>query len=287
MKTAVSLLVASLLALPASGQVIGRIPEATPPTPDYTPPAPVAPAPPPKPAEPEKPLPSLVIKDADGKLKAYPQGVERAAIAAFEFDADTTRKIAASEEARNADIERMIVEKLDKLKDAKATRDRLNDIKDFNEFAKIKDVAAPLATEKLSDRLMRDGALNAMQRSRVDQVVKQYETTLREQWQQQTGSDILKIASLVAKEKFTEVTSDAFGALDRLLLRLAPSLAAAEPDLKLTAQQKPQFDAAVTAASGSDPARIDSLRSWFFSDLTPDQQKTLLTRGLPQAPAAK
>lgn len=277
----------ALAALPSHAQLIGKVPPAPAATPEYVPPAPPPPPPPPKPVEPEKPLPSLVKKDDAGKLVRFSHGTERAAVAAFDFDAETRQKIAASEAARAADLERTVVEKFDKALDARKTRESLDQIKDFNEFARIKDVAAPLASERLVDRLIRDGAITPPQRTRIDQVVKEYEEALKQEWQGQTGADILKIASLVAREKFTEVTRDSLDALDRVLLRAADRLEAARGELSLDAAQSGKFDAAVAAiktAPASEPAaaksRLDTIAALVTNDLTPDQQKTLLGKAI-------
>lgn len=294
MKMAASVLAATAISLvasgSASGQVIGKVPPAAPATPAYTPPpAPTPGQPAPgqaKPAEPEKPLPNLVVRDAAGKLRTYPQGVERAAVEAFEFDAATKDKVAASEKARNADIERMVVEKFDKMLEVRKARANLDQMKDLAEFNQLKDIAAPVKSEKLTDRLMRDGALSAMQRNRIDQVVKQYEDALKAEWQQQTGTDIMKIATLVGRVKFEEVTADAFAAEDRLLTRAAESLGQAEGDLKLIAPQKPGFDAAVVNAAKGAAGR-QMYEDWFYKDLTLEQQKALLGRVLGPAPEKK
>lgn len=287
MKVLVSSIVLALALVPATrtpAQLIGKVPPAPAPSPEFSPPAPPPPPPPPAtPPEPEKPLPSLVARDAAGKLVRYPQGTERAAIEAFGFDAEVKAKIAASEASRAADLERMVVEKLDKVIEARKVRDTLDQIKDFNEFARIKDVAAPLSSERLTDRLMRDGAITPMQRSRIDQVVKEYEEALKQEWQGQTGSDILKIASLIAREKFTEVTRDALDAFDRKLLAAAPRLAAAEPELALREDQRPAYSSAVAAigaAAGDDPAskarRIDAAAELVTRQLDLEQARRLL-----------
>lgn len=278
----------ALTAVPAWGQLIGKVPPAPAPTPEYTPPPPPAPAPPPKPAEPEKPLPSLVVKDADGKIKRYPEGTERAAIAAMDFDEATRAKIAASEERRMDDIRRMVVDKLPEAIEARKTMGRLDQIKDINEFGRVKDIAAPLATERLTDRLMRDGAINPVQRSRIDRVVKDYEEKLKEQWQEETGSNVLKIVTLIGREKFTDVTRDAMTAMDDLLLAAAPRLAGEAGNLKIRPEQKKRFDETVSVigvASGDDESararRLEAMTTFFMDDLDADQQKALLTSVLP------
>lgn len=263
--------------LPAHAQLMGKVPPPPAPSPEYTPPAPPPPPPPPKPVEPEKPLPSLVKKDDAGKLVRYPQGVERAAIAAFEFDAETRKKIDTSDAARAADLERMVVDKLEQALEARKTRESLDQIKDFNEFARIKDVAAPLATERLVDRLMRDAAITPPQRTRVDQVIKEYEESLKQEWQGQTGADILKIASLVAREKFTEVTRDSLDALDRVLVRAVDRFDTIRGDLGLDAAQSGKIDAAFASAK-SKPAgkeQLDAFANLVTTELNADQRKAL------------
>lgn len=247
----------------ASGQLIGKVPPASAPAPAYVPPAPLAPPAPPKPAEPEKPLPVLGVKGADGKLKRYAQGAERAAMEMYEFDAETRKKIAAAEVVRNADVERMVIEKLEKVLEARKTMVTLDQTKDFNEFDRIKQVAAPLSVERLGDRLMRDGAINAMERSRVDQMVKEYEKQLGDEIRGETGTDLPKIVGAVAKSSFVNGTRDAFAALDRLMKCGAEKVKTVGGELGLTADQ--------VARSASEP-----FEKFFFEMMTQDQQKMLM-----------
>lgn len=272
----------ALCAVPAWGQLIGKIPPAPPPTPEYTPPAP-RPASPPRPAEPEKPLPSLAVKDADGRLRRYPEGAERAAIAAMGFDAPTMAKIAASEAHRMADIRRMVVEKLPEAVEARRTLGRLDTIKDVNSFDRIKGIAAPMATERLSDRLMRDNAITPAERSRIDRVVKDYKSQLKDQWQQETGSDYRQIFTVIGRDQFVEVTRDAMRAMDGLLLEAAPTLAGSAEKLHIRPDQRAQFDAtvsAIAAAPGDDQAsrarRLEAVSGLFMDVLDADQRKALL-----------
>jgi hypothetical protein len=200
-------------------------------------------------------LPSLAVKGEDGKVIKYPQGAERAAVAAYEFDAEARKKITASEGARDAQLERTVVDKLDQAVAAWKTREGLDQIRDFAEFARIKDVAQPLQTERLVDRLMRDGAITPLQRSRLDQMVKEYESALKAEWEAQTGTDVLKIVGLVGREKFEEGTRDALAALDRLLGRAA-------------------------AGSGGE-----NVRARFFDEMKPEERRALLEPLVAPAPA--
>jgi len=263
---------AALTCLPAGAraQLVGKIPPAPAATPEFKPPAPAAAPPPPKPSEPEKPLPTLVVKGADGKIQRYPAGSELAAVTAFGFDPETTRKIAASRALRAADVERMVIDKLPQVIEARKTRGKLDAITDVGEFSRVKDVAAPLAVEKLTDRLLRDGAISPVQRSRIEQVVKSYEDELKQEWQGQTGTDVLKILNVVAKEKFNEVTRDALEAYDALLLKAAPVILAEADDLNLTPEQRKTLTEA--SAQSADALAV------LVASLDVETQKMLLSK---------
>lgn len=261
----------ALTSAPAHGQIIGKVPPAAPKTPEYVPPAPPPPPPAPKPVEPEKPLPQLAIKEPDGKIRRYPEGAERAAIKAFEFDAQTRQKIADVEARRRADMERLVLEKLDAALEARKAMATIDQINNFNDFDRIKQVAAPLQVDKLTDRLMRDGAITPLQKSKIEQMVKEYETALGNEIRSETGADLPKIVGAVAKSSFTNSTRDSLEALDRLAACASGKFAQLSKECNLTGEQQSALGAAPTA---------DAL----LSMLKPEQLKPVLAKCGPGAP---
>lgn len=283
---------AMALSTVAGGQIIGKVPPAAEPTPEYTPPAPPpppAPAPAPaQPPEPEQPPPTLAVMEPNGELRRYPKGAERAAVTLYPFEPAVREKIDASIAARQKELERDAAAKIDQIVEAMRTRDSLETINDIAAFSRVKDVAAPLQSGKLIDRLLRDGAITPMQRSRLDQMVKQYETALKSQWEGQTGEDIGKILGVIARESFTNVTRDMLAAADRLLARAALKAADIKPALNLTSDQATRFDAAVRTAQaqpGQDDAaiaaRAAAIRPVFLEVLTAEQRKVFVDAALP------
>ena len=272
MKVPCAVLCVGLLAVPACGQLIGKVPPATPPTPEYVPPAPPAATPPPKPPEPELPTPAMAVKEADGKIRKYPQGVERAAIELFPFDDAARRKIADTEAKRNGELERLVLDRLDKVLEARAALKTIDQVKGINEFDKAKQVATPLQVEKLSDRLMRDGAITPSQHRKIEQMVKEYEAAMGEEIRADPNFDVQKIFGAVARTSFIKSTQDVLGAMDRLAACGVGKLDASAGELKLSDEQRSKL------GKGADPDAM-------LTSLSVEQLKTLLGKCAPAAAA--
>lgn len=266
----------------ARGQLIGKVPPASAATPEYVPPTPPPPPPPPKPVEPEKPLPKLAVVESNGKIRRYPQGAERAAVEMYDFDAATREKIAGVEAARWVELERSVAEKVEEVVEARRTLEKLDEVKDFNAFDRAKQVATPLTTERLIDRLMRDGAITPAQRSRLDQMVTEYKTALGEEMRGGTGEDLSKIVGAVAQDAFVKATLDMLTAFDRLLDRAAGRLGGLEETLGLKDDQRAAYELAERAAARAPEGeagrvqRVEAVRKLVMETLAPEQRKALI-----------
>ena len=289
--TGLCLIAAALLGAPVShGQILTRIPPAAPKTPEYVPPPPPPPpAEPParpemKPGEPDKSLPSLIQKDEHGKIKPIEGSLDEAAIAAMNLDAETRKKIAASLAGRAGEIEKSVIERLDKALEARRVRATLADLKNLNQLMAVRDAAQPLITERALDRLLHDGAINATQRQQAEQMITAYQTALREERSSQTGTDMMKIGAYVARDGFDELAGDSLAALDRMLARAAPRIEQLLGELDLDASQRAKADAAkagLPPITDAGPRRLEVARSIFFDILQLDQQRALLRKTLP------
>lgn len=271
MKFACAVVCLGVLAAPSWGQLIGRVPPAPPPTPEFVPPPPPEPVAPPKPVEPEKPPPSLVVQD-NGKVRRYVNGPERAAIELFPFDDATRTKIAASDAKRNAELERLALDRLDAVLAARVRLRTIAQVKTINEFDAAKQAATPLQVEKLSDRLLRDGAITPSQQSKLEQMVKEYEAAIGQEIRSDPKFDVQNIFNAVAATSFEKATRDMLGAFEHLASRAAAKLPDSVSDLNLTSEQ--------SAALGRAPS-VDAL----VSTLSVDQIRALLGKSLPDAPA--
>ena len=265
-----------LPALTAGAQVLPKIPPAPQPKPEYVPP------PPPKPVEVKPPdpgvdVPALTVKDADGKLKVYTTSLEEAALRGVKFDPATQSKVDASTVARNRDLEKWSVDNLDKIKTALEARKELDDLKDFNQLFRAKEAANVLQQQGILDRLVTDGAITPLIRTQIDRVVTAYSDARKSAWEAETGTDVIKIATLVGRQGFADQTRDVLAAVDRLVARTAPTIQADAKSVGASPEQLGKLDGKT----------IDQVRSFIFEVLTPEQAKALLSRYIAPAPAEK
>lgn len=272
-------LTVGMIAAPGLGQVLPKVPPAPEPTPEYVPPPPPPPAPT-KPPEPEVQL-RLVERDADGGLKMIEGSVEAAAIKAYPFDAERSARIAASIAAREAEIERFVIDHLPEIGAANRSRAGIESVTDFGALNTAREAAKPLRQDSLLDRLQREGIIGGPQRSKIDQAIAEYTEARTKAHSDKTGADVMKIATIVGKQAFNDITRDAFDALDRLGQRALGSLRAGDHGLTLTAEQQGALKGVLDAGSGS----TNALRTFLLDSLSTEQAKALLGRFVPPAPA--
>ena len=191
----------------ALAQLIGPIPPATAPTPEYVPPERrEIPAPHVAVPEVEPPAPTIVRKDDNGRLKPITGTAEGAAIAAYAFDAARRAKIASTGAARTLDLDRFVVQNLDKVLAARKMREKVENASDFNDLFAARDVVVALRFERLIDRLERERAITMAQRVRLDETLLNYEKARRAEIEQQTGNDPTRAAILNLRQTFADTT---------------------------------------------------------------------------------
>lgn len=283
-----ALLTAASLAAAAGAQILPPIPPAAPATPPYTPPPP-PPPPPAPPARPEprpaddKPLPTLIERDAAGKLKRYDTSLEEAALARMEFTDEQQARIQAALDARRADIDKLVIEKLEDVLEARRAAGTIDQLRDINELAKVKDMIVAISPERVLDRLLREGAITPVIKARVEQVVRAYTDALTTERQAESGSDFMKIAQFVAGDVFRNGTRDAFASLDSMLVRAAKSIEARGEALALSGPAAAAYADLKRAAAPLDPStpeglkkRTELTRAFFFDKLDITAQRALL-----------
>ncbi len=275
------------LAGAAAAQILPPVPAAAPTTPPYTPPppppTPVPPArPDPKPAD-DKPLPTLIERDAAGKLKRYETSLEEAALAKMELPPDTQARVDAALAARRKDIDKLVIEKLEAVLVAYKAAPTIDQLRDINELSKVKDMIQAIAPEKALDRLLRDGAITPAVKSRVEQVVRAYNDALTTQRQAEAGSDFLKIAQFVAGDVFRSGTRDAFASLDAMLIEAAKKIETLGDGLGLSGASAAAFAELKPNVKPHDASKTDGLkrrteltRAFFFDKLDLPAQRKLL-----------
>ncbi len=293
-----ALLAAISLAGSAAAQILPPVPPATPATPPYTPPPP-PPAPPAPPARPEprpaddKPLPSLIERDAAGKLKRYDNGLDEAALAKLELTADERARIETARAARRKDIDQHVIDKLEGVLAARKTGETIDQIRDLGELIKVKDTILAIAPEKSLDRLVREGAITPVVKSRVEQMARAYNNALTTERQAESGADILKIARFAAGDAFRDGTREVFASLDAMLLDAARRMEQLGDSLKFTGSSAIAFTELKGKLKPLDPANADGLKrrveltsAFFFDRLDLAAQRQMLEKVQDQRASA-
>ncbi len=282
------------MAASAAGQILPPVPPAAPATPPYTPPPPPppVPAPPPrpdpKPAD-EAPLPTLIERDANGRLKRYETSLEDAALARMEFTAEQKARMESVLAARRKEIDRLVVEKLDAVLEARKSQAEIDRLRDLNALMKVKDTIVAIAPEKAIDRLLREGAITPIMKARVDQVVRAYNEALTTERQAESGSDFLKIAQYVAGDAFRNGTREVFASLDAMLVEAARRIEGLGEGLGLTgeaaaalAKLKSETRSLKSSDEGGLKRLTELTRAFFFEKLDLPAQRSLLEQVAPK-----
>lgn len=262
----------------AHAQLIGPVPPKGEPLPPPTPSSPEASSPPPRDlskADSEPPAPSIVDRDDAGRLKPLSRGPEEEALARYTFAEDRRSKVARSIAARATEIDRLVIQKIDAVLKVESMRERVLTASEFGPLFEARDAVASLRTERLLDRLQRDGAITALQRARLDQAVGEYEKALREHFERETGGDPSRQAVLNLRQTYVDSTREPLAALDRLmsdLKREAPNLPAG-PD-------GPLADLSRTALINAAAATTNDALRAAFARLTDEEKRAALTFAL-------
>lgn len=287
-RTLPALCAAFAIAASAAAQILPPVPPAAPATPPYTPPPPPPPPPvppprpEPKPAD-DKPLPSLIERDANGKLKRYQTSLEDAALAKMEFPPEQRARIDAALAARRKDIDKLVIEKLEAVLAARRVGTGISQMRDLGELLKVKDAITAIAPEKAVERLVREGAITPVIKARLDQMVRAYNAELMAERQTEVGTDIPRITQLAAADAFRDGTYDVFVSLDAMLAEAAKTIEVRGGKMGLSGDAAAAFAtlqrevASLDAGSETDLKRRTELtRAFFFDKLDIAAQRALL-----------
>lgn len=268
-------------------QFIGPVPakgEPLPPSPRPAAPSPPAPQDLSK-DDSEPPAPSIVDRDSSGALKILERGAEEEAVARYPFAEDRRAKLLRSIAARDLETDRFVIQKIDAVLKVEAMRERVLAATEFSPLFAARDAVASLRTERLFDRLQRDGAISALQRTRLDQSVREYEKAVRDHFEQQTGGDPTRQAVLNLRQTYIDSTREPLQSLARLLADLQREAAnlPTGKDAPLGAESRA---ALVRAAERPEPERAAAVRAAFdrFSD---EEKRAALTFALSHRTAGR
>ncbi|MBY0313184.1 MAG: hypothetical protein K2W85_14025 [Phycisphaerales bacterium] len=266
----------------AHAQLIGPVPPKGEPMPAATPSGPEASSPPPRDlskADSEPPAPSIVDRDEAGAMKMLARGPEEEAVARYAFTEDRRAKVGRSMAARATEVDRLVIEKIDAVLKVEAMRDRVMNATEFGPLFAARDAVAALRSERLLDRLQRDGAITALQRARLDQAVGEYEKAMREHFEQLTGGDPSRQAVLNLRQTYVDATREPLAALDRLMTDLERE-AANLPVGVGAPLAEPKRGVLISAAKTSR----DALRT-AFGGLSDEEKRAVLTFALTRRAA--
>jgi hypothetical protein len=279
----------------ASAQFLPKIPPATEPTPAYVPPPP---PPPPKPTTglsegttagkpaqqdsqasppppPPEPIPSLVEKDANGKIKVLDVPTELVAMRRLILDGAQQQRLEAALRAREIEVERLVAAHPDSALELRKSVGAMTESSDLGALITIRDHANPiLPTTSLLDTLVRSGALTGPQRSRIDQAVRDYDDARRKQWKEDLGqTNVMAIAALIAYDKARQFSYEPLRALDRLTTAGAAKAAELRVNTSIPEDVRSSMPGGAIGAG--------SFESWLAGLASEDARKAVLVALLP------
>lgn len=276
----------------ASGQLVPPAPAKTPKE-TYTPPpaAPAAPSPPARPdPEVETPLPSIVKKGPDGKVIRLNMLPEQAALDAMPFDEAGRKRIAAGVAEYQADMDRRVIENPGLIVQLVRQRDTIANYSTLQDLQQLTAGIGPLRPGSLLERLQRNGAINARQKHRADQVKDEYNKAITAEVNAEAGEgDFQKTMTLGGRRVFMEMSAEAVRSLDRQLARAEPNMEQIVSGLSMSEVQKNQ--ASMLLSAGRDPrlpedkrliVRRTNLKALFMEVLNDEQRAQLLKAASPE-----
>jgi hypothetical protein len=275
----VATLTVPLLALGARAQLIGPIPPAPPPTPEYVP---EKAAHAPEPVESAPLAPSIVRRDAENHLVALPNGPEAAAVVAYPFPDVQRTRIAKSTAQRQLDLDRFVVAHVDAVQAARSMRPTVESASDFDTLFKARDTVAALKFDRLIDRLERDQAITMQQRLRLEEALRDYDKARKQEIEQATGGDPTRAAVLNLRQTFADATREPFESLARQVDDVAATWSQTMEKARLNDAQKSELRPVIATIGGKERIAADGIE-WFrseFGKLSPELQRTLLTARL-------
>jgi hypothetical protein len=269
-------------AVPAAAQILPPVPPPAERTPPYEPPAPPAPPPvapaPQQPPEPEPPLPSLVQRDEKGRVLMLDRNLEEAAILAFDLDQATRENVLKEIDAHHAELDARVLDNLPLVISTVKARDHIDTIEDLNRFFALATSLRPLRQASLLDRLVRSNAITVRQRTRAEQVMKEYTEAATRSTSDQAEGNVTQIIAVSARRSFLDASGDAARSFDRLVAAAAPAMDSLLEKVNLSAEQRAAVGARLEDAkrTGNPAARAAALRAICLDVLTPEQAAELL-----------
>jgi hypothetical protein len=247
-----ALLAAAFLAAPASAQFIGPVPPAPEATPAYVRPA----TPPPRgndPAPESAPIaPSIVARDAAGRLIPVPSP-EEAAVGKYPFDEAQRAKVRRSLDARRRDLDRFVANHLEQVARVRESMPRLQGAESYPPLFEARDALKAITySERPLDRLQRDGAITPLQRTRLDAAVREYQDARAAQVSADAGGDAARQGLLTLRQTVADSTREPLDSLDRQLSGVATMLPGLADGMTLS-----EDDRVVLAAIGAGVGRVD------------------------------
>lgn len=267
------------LAATAGAQLIGPIPPATPPTPEYVPPEKrdVPPAQVEVP-EVEPPAPSIVEKSESGKLKPLKGTAEEAAVAAYKLDAPRRERVERVAAARKLDLDRFVVQNLDKVLAARKMREKVENASAFDELFAARDVVVALRFERLIDRLEREKAITMAQRVRLDETLLGYDKARKGEIDAAAGNDPTRSAILNLRQTFFDSTGEVFESLHRQMRDVYTHWGQVREVLKLRPVQLEEMERLKESHTAPQQAQLEE--RFLCETLDLEQQRAAMTARL-------
>lgn len=279
----------------AAGQLIGPIPagpdRSTRTDPDA--PAPSGPAPVVEPASTEPRAPSIVERDASGRLRPLSGTPEQAAVANYPFDEARRTKILASQAARRQDLDRFVVAKLEAVLEVQRLAPKVRAASDFETLFKARDAVAELRSEKPLDRLLRDGAISLEHKVRLEEALREYDIARKKQIDEDAKGDPTRGAVLNLRQTFDDVASEPLASLERQLDGLAHRIEKVIETLEIRDEQRQATNAlghalrsGVSTSIHAQSMRRNLTKTYWLDVLDMEQKRRALIAAQPDAKPA-
>lgn len=275
MTTAALALLAATAA--AGAQILPPVPEKTPPSAPYEPPpAPATPAPVERPKpEPPKPLPSILKRDESGKVQPLKTTRERAALLAFEYSDEERAKVDAALAAYQQEVDQAVIDNAGKLLEIREKAANIEQLSGLDQMAALAESLRALPALDLLKTAQAQGAITAVQRRRVDNVIKEYDEAIQKELaaMYDRDQDITALVSIKGRQSFLDRTQDMRESLERQVDALAPRLSELTANLDLSADQRQQVQTILKTRIAP------KAQAWkIFEDVLTDEQRTAILK---------
>lgn len=261
------------------GQLLPTVPEATPKSPDYTPPPP-APVTPPAPAAPTPPpvaTPDLVKKDADGKVIVLTVPTEEAALAMIKLDPSQESKVMQVRMERRARMDALIAQHPGDALELRRVVMMLDEVTDLTLLVRSRTMMnSVMVSKSLSEMLSSAGAITPQQQKAVSEAATAYGKALNDEAMAKVkGKGDLNLSGLtIAKANIPRSTREFMRDFNRMLVALANRWGEVSPMLGEVAKGAEAEIKAVSAAK-DDAGRADAMAAVLRKLDEPTQKKLL------------